>query len=228
MPAVSQKAQKRPLTFEEQLFAADQTIVKKTKIAKTAAKPDQPTVGSKLPKAEEVFHDPTTGRKTGHCAGLGNPSTTSRLEKSKVALRDRTVRELEMIFSSNKEVRESQDRVWEDVTRREYGSKLEKKPEESWYQYFKRTESAEEAKLADLAARISAKQQQKQAEEKKTLKCSDVRPIARRSSHHSRTVSRPQGTLGSIEKRPVTKPEKKKGPPPLMKKAIKMAKTMRR
>ncbi|CAD5214701.1 unnamed protein product [Bursaphelenchus xylophilus] len=231
MPTVFQKAQKRPLKFEEQLLAADQPIVKKIKSDKAAAKPVQAAISSKcvgVPNVEEVFHDPTTGRKTGHCAGLGNPCTASSSDKSHIALRDRTVRELEMIFSSNKEVRESQDEVWEAVTRREFGLKLEKNPEETWYQYFKRTETAEEAKLADLAARISAKQRLKQADEKKT-KCAEVRPIARRRpSQPSRTVPWQQATLGTIEKRTMHKPEKKKGPTPLMKKAMNMAKRMRR
>ncbi|CAD5232347.1 unnamed protein product [Bursaphelenchus xylophilus] len=225
--AVSQKAQKRPLSFEEQLLAADQAILKKAKAIKkvTVACTIPATVSSKCsqpPEVKDTFHDPTTGRKRGHCAGLGQPTSS----KPRVSLRDRTVRELEMLFSFNKDLREKEDQVWESVTRREFGLKLEKKPDESWYEYFKRTETAEEARLADLAARISAKQIQKQAKEKKTLKCSEVRPIARRSSSHQSRAA--PSTVGSLEKKAVVKPEKKNGPTPLMKKAMKMAKAMRR
>ncbi|CAD5231384.1 unnamed protein product [Bursaphelenchus xylophilus] len=223
---VTMKAQKRPLSFEDQLAAADKPIVKRPKVvAKSAAPVQKPVEAPVQPQnsekqvVEESFYDPTTGRKSGHCPGVGRPIQPKKPLGHETNLEGRTVRELELLFSYNKKIREEKDHIWEDVARREFSIKLEKRAEESWYSYFKRTQSAEEARLSELASRISAKQQQANEKEKTTKVCNTVASQKKRRSSKA---------SGSTEKKTSGKVEKKKAPPPLMRKAMRMAKSMRR
>ncbi|CAD5214044.1 unnamed protein product [Bursaphelenchus xylophilus] len=231
MTSVTMKAQKRPLSFEQQLAAADQPIVKRPKALAKPAAVQKPAEASTEPQdsgkqvVEGSFHDPTTGRKTGHCPGAGRPIQTKMPLGHDPNLLDRSVRELELLFSYNKKIREEKDHIWEDVARREFSIKLEKRAEESWYSFFKRTQSAEEARLSELASRISAKQQEEKAKEKATKVCNTVAPQKKKRWSKASSAG---PTIKSVGKTTNGKVEKKKGPTPLMRQAMKMAKSMRR